>query len=90
MEKIVTGPIGCIAGPWKACSTKRSLGNFPILGSGEKGSPMLHLDHPFDPLPAHDLYRILIRQVVASLDRIKSMIFPENLLRGQERFPGRH
>src|SRR5512135_874478 len=83
VQEIVTRPVRSIASPGKACSAKRSLGDLPFFGTGEKGSPVFHFDHPLRGFSAHDLNRILISQIVASLDRIKGVVFPGVLRRSR-------
>jgi hypothetical protein len=76
MEEIVTGPIGCVASTGETRPPERPLGYLTILGSGEKGSPVLHFYHPINTLPTQNLYGVLIGEIVASFDSIKGMIFP--------------
>ncbi len=81
VEKVVAGPVGRITGPGKAGPAKRTLGDFSLFRPGKESSPVLHFDHPFDCIPAHQFRRILIGQVVSPLDGVKGMPFPRILYR---------
>jgi hypothetical protein len=83
VKEIVAGSIGCVTGPRETCPSKGPLGNLSFFGSGEKRTPMFHFEDPLGSFPAHDLYRVLVSQIVAPFDRIKGVVFPTIFHRGR-------
>jgi len=76
MEEIMSSPVSGIARSGKTRSSKRSLSDLTLFGAGKKGAPMLHFDHSIHSLLAHDLYDILVGEVVTPFDGIEGVSFP--------------
>ena len=69
-------PVSGIARSGKTRSSKRSLSDLTLFGAGKKGTPMLHFDHAIHSLLAHDLYDILVGEIITPFDRIEVVSFP--------------
>ncbi len=87
LQDHVPGPVGCIAGaahrPFAkvvGVAAKGPLGDLAI-GRAVKGqAPMLQLVDGLDGLAGHDLGSILVHHIVAALDRVEHVPFPQIFL----------
>ena len=52
-------------------TTEAALSDPPVLGAAERKPHVLELVHDLRGLLAHDLDRVLVAQIVASLDRVE-------------------
>ena len=83
LENVMSGFISSETGAWESGPAERSLGDPAIFAPAERAPPVFELVDQTRRGRRHDFDRVLIGQIIATFDGVKSMPF------GVVVFPGR-
>ncbi len=83
LQDHVAGPVGRVAGTphrplaeFPGMPAERALGDLAVRSPAEREPHVLQLVDGVYRLPAHDLHRVLVGQVIGALDRVEHVPFP--------------